>query len=219
MVDPLTVMGTTGVASRTAAQVPASVGKVYTYTGAWIALCGGLSVLAHAGGKAYAPAWFVANALEAVGLDAAWVEQVQVWLIAHPVVGNLAAGLSVLIYLCHCGGVDALSKRAPVTAALLGTIAIQAGAMAWWMLPVSIAAGALVEWIKVRQQSAYPTSDSYPDVGMYLVAQILTFAAAPLATYAWFTSADRHERRDPDALVPAPAPIATGAAMVPLSRS
>lgn len=217
MVDPLTVMGTTGVASRTAAQVPAAVGKVYTYAGAWVALCGGLSVLAHAGGNAYAPAWFVAKALGAVGLDASWVEQMQAWLIAHPVVGKLAAGLSVLIYLCHCGGVDALSKRAPVTAALLATIAIQADAMAWWMLPVSIAAGALVEWIKVRQQSAYPTSDSYPDVGMYLVAQILTFAAAPLATYAWFTSADRHERRGPDA--PTPAPIATGAAMVPLSRS
>lgn len=145
MVDPMTAMGATGVASRTAADVPAAVGKVYTYASGWVVLCGGLSVLTKG---AYAPSWFATKALELVGLDASWVEQVQVWLIAHPVVGNLATGFSVLIYLCHCGGVDALNKRAPVTAALLATIAIQAGAMAWWTLPVSIAVGAIVEWGK-----------------------------------------------------------------------
>lgn len=120
--------------------MPAAVGKVYTYASGWIVLCGGLSVLKKG---AYTPSWFATKALELVGLDASWVVQVQVWLIAHPVVGNLATGFSVLIYVCHCGGVDALNKRAPVTAALLATIAIQAGAMAWWMLPVSIAVGAM----------------------------------------------------------------------------
>ncbi len=214
MVDPMTAMGATGVASRTAAGVPAAVGKVYTYASGWVALCGGLSVLAHVGGNAYAPAWFVVRALELVGLEASWVVQVQVWLIAHPVVGNLAAGFSALIYVCHCGGVDALSKRAPVTAALWATIAIQAGAMAWWMLPVYIAAGAIVEWVKTRQHSTSTWSNSYPDVGMYLSAQILTFVAAPLATYAWFISADRHERHGgPDTPTPDPIPAARGAAI------
>ena len=220
MVDPMTAMGATGLASRTAADVPAAVGKVYTYASGWVAFCGGLSVLAHVGGNAYAPAWFVVKALELVGLEASWVVQVQVWLIAHPGVGNLATGFSVLIYVCHCGGVDALSKRAPVTAALLATIAIQAGAMACWTLPVSIAVGAIVEWGKARQHSTSTWSNSYPDVGMYLSAQIVTFVAAPLATYAWFISADRHERRGGlDAPTPDPAPAARGAARVPLGRS
>jgi|GEM_PF-3898640 len=63
------------------------------------------------------------------------------------------------------------------------------------MLPVYIAVGAIVEWGKARWLSTSVWSNSYPDVGMYLSAQILTFVAAPLATYAWFISADRHERR------------------------
>lgn len=217
MVDPMTAMGATGVASRTAADVPAAVGKVYTYASGWVVLCGGLSVLTKG---AHAPSWFATKALELVGLDASWVEQVQVWLIAHPVVGNLATGFSVLIYLCHCGGVDALNKRARVTAALLATIAIQAGAMAWWTLPVSIAVGAIVEWGKARWLPTSVWSNSYPDVGMYLSAQVVTFIAAPLATYAWFISADRHERRGGlDAPTPDPAPAARGAARVPLGRS
>lgn len=215
MVDPVTAMGAAGVASRTVADVPAAVGKVYTYAAGWVAVCGGLSVLTKG---AHAPAWFATKALELVGLEASWVEQVQVWLIAHPVVGNLAAGFSALIYLCHCGGVDAFGKRAPFTAALLATIAIQAGAMAWWTLPVYIAAGAIVEWVKTRQHSTSTWSNSYPAVGVYLSAQILTFVAAPLATYAWFVCAGRHERRDPDAPTPNPVPVATGATIVAAAR-
>ena len=139
-------------------------------------------------------------------------------MIAHPVVGNLAAGFSALIYLCHCGGVDAFGKRAPFTAALLATIAIQSGAMAWWTLPVYIAAGAIVEWVQTRQHSTSTWSNSYLDVGVYLSAQILTFVAAPLATYAWFVCAGRHERRDPDAPTPNPVPVAPGATIVAAAR-
>lgn len=55
---------------------------------------------------------------------------------------------------------------------------------------------------------------------MYLSAQVVTFIAAPLATYAWFISADRHERRGGlDAPTPDPAPVARGAVRVPLGRS
>ena len=52
MVDPMTAMGATGVASRTAADVPAAVGKVYTYASGWVVLCGGLSVLKRPGFRA-----------------------------------------------------------------------------------------------------------------------------------------------------------------------
>ena len=40
----MTAMGAAGVASRTVADVPAEVGKVYTYAAGWVAVCGGLSI-------------------------------------------------------------------------------------------------------------------------------------------------------------------------------